>query len=100
MTKEKIYRFLHRAFWIIACTACLTVFLLNCLYLTEVSYNDEEIVSINHDFLRSAVLLVMIALLTAVIAGHGQKLEGINEQTLFWVLLGVYAVFAWKDAVI
>lgn len=94
MERNFLYRLCRNALWWIALVMTTAVFLLNVFYISEVSSSGYEVVTISGHVLPGVLMLVIIGCIMLILRNCRKVLESLDEKKLFWLLTGIYAVFA------
>lgn len=89
-----LYRLCRKALWGIALVLTGIVCLLNILYISEVASTGYEYVTVSNHLLRSMLMIVIVGSLVVIVSGFREKLESLDEKTLFRLLSMIYTVFA------
>lgn len=91
---QKIQTVLNRSLYAIAILVCCTLFILNLLYTTTVSYDGYENVSIHATIGKSVLILGIAAAVFCILIIVKDSLIKLSEKKLFLILSVIYSIMA------
>ena len=92
--RKRMNAWAGNALWCIAAMILLSIFVLNVIYHTTISYDASEKVTIHVFWAAGLLMLLLAALLVLLLRQFSMPLERLNQRLLFLLLSLVYCAFA------